>query len=176
MIEGRSKKIICKYGLNDVFKLYKKRSKNKIDRKVFSSFVREMNEEILRLIIYDGYDFTMPNRLGSIRIRRFENSLRLDENGEIKNKLFPDFNKSISYWKKIYANKTAEEIKEIKNKPIIYHLNSHTEGTVLKWHWDKVSSNIKNQSVYGFSIVRCMKREAAKAWKACPNLKYKYYE
>ncbi len=169
-------KIKIDFGLKDLYKFYKEHSKNPISSKLFHTILREYNTEILRLIIYDGLDYSIGSRIGSIRIKKFDNSLRLNADGEIANKLRPDWQKTLKKWGEIYGEKTAEELKSIPNKPIIYHLNEHTDGFVFRWCWDKVTSNLKNQSFYKFEPVREIKREAARAWKEIPDLKTLYYE
>jgi len=169
-------KVKVDYTSKDVLKFYKNKYSKAVNGKIFRQILQEYNLEILRMIIYDGLDYSMAFRLGSIRIKRFDNSLRLGEDGEIANKLKPNWSKTLKKWGELYPDKTSEEIRGIPDKPIVYHLNEHTDGTVFKWFWDKVTSNIKNQSAYRFEPIRSMKREAAKAWKNLPNLKNLYYE
>jgi len=169
-------KVKADYSTNDLYEYYCSRSKNPVSKKTYSSAIREYNTEILRLIVFDGLDYTMHGRVGSFRIRKFDNSLRLNKDGEVANKLRPDWFKTKRKWLELYPEKTAEEIKAIPNKPIIYHLNEHSDGYVFKWYWDKTTSNIKNQTVYKFEPIRQMKRLAAKSWREIPNLKTLYYE
>ncbi len=170
------KKIKADFGLKDLYQFYKSRPKNPVDNKTFGNIMREYNTEILRLIIFEGLDYTMYARLGSLRIRKFDNSLKLNKDGEVRNKLRPDWGKTRAKWAQLYPGKTAEEIKSIPNKPIIYHLNEHSDGYIFKWFWDKTTSNLVNQSVYKFEPVRQIKRLAAKAWKEYPQLHTLYYE
>lgn len=171
-----SNKVQVDYTSKDVFKFYKDKYSGKISNKKFRKILQEYNQEILRMIVFDGLDYSMGYRLGSIRIKKFDNSLKLNEDGEIANKLRPNWDKTLKKWSELYPDKTPEEIKEIPDKPVVYHLNEHTDGVVFRWFWDKVTSNIKNQSAYKFEPVRAIKREAAKAWKNIPNLKNLYYE
>ena len=169
-------KVKADYSTNDLYDYYCSRSKNPISKKAYSSAIREYNTEVLRLIVFDGLDYSMHGRVGSFRIRKFDNSLRLNKDGEVANKLRPDWFKTKQKWLELYPEKTAEEIKAIPSKPIIYHLNEHSDGYVFKWYWDKTTSNIKNQTVYKFEPIRQMKRLAAKSWKEIPNLRTLYYE
>ncbi len=170
------KKVKADYGTADIYKFYLKHTKKPVDKKTFGQVLKEYNTEILRLIIFDGLDYTLGARLGALRIRKFDNSLRLNKDGEIANKLKPDWGRTRAKWAELYPGKSAEEIKLIPNKPVIKHLNEHSDGYVFKWYWDKVTSNVVNQSVYKFEPVRQMKRLAAKSWKEIPTLRTLYYE
>lgn len=177
MFFGRNEnKIQVDFGFKEFYKYYKNVTNNFIDKKICKELLKEYNEKMLKLVIYEGYDHSLRPRLGSIRIKKFDNSLRLNKEGEIENKLRPDWGKTRKRWVELYGNISGEELKEIKNKPIIYHLNEHTDGIVLKWYWDKVTCTIINQSAYKLEILRLVKREAAKAWKEIPSLKDIYYE
>lgn len=177
MFFGRGKnKIGVDYAFNDIYEFYKNNSKTSLDKKTVRKVLTELNTELLKLVVYEGYDLYMGSRLGSIRIRKFNNSLRLDKNGEIANKLKVDWHKTRKKWEELYPKKSPEEIKKIKDKPLVYHLNEHTDNYVFKWYWDKVTCNIPNQSAYFFEPIRPFKREAAQAWKTIPELKNIYYE
>jgi hypothetical protein len=170
-------KLTTDFGLDDCYKFYAKTYSNTVDKHIYRNVCNEFNTEMLRKVVYDGQDFDLGSRLGFIRIRKFNNKLKVDKTtGKIKNKLKVDWGKTLAYWKKLYPDKTPEEIKLIENKPLIYHINDHTDQWVMKWHWDKITSNVKNQSAYRFEPNRTIKREAAKAWKEIPGLKNLYYE
>lgn len=172
---GKSK-IPTNFGVSDLYKFYKRHVNNPISSNTYSQLLREYNNEILRMIIYDGLDYSMHHRVGSIRIKKFDNSLKLGKDGEIANKLRVNWPKTHKLWAEKYPDKSFEELKQISDKPLVYHLNEHSDGYVFRWFWDKVTSNIKNQSAYHIEIVRSIKREAAQAWKNISELKNLYYE
>jgi hypothetical protein len=177
MYFGRGKNKVTKdYGFEDIYKQYKELSKNPLEKKLVRKVLMEFNTEILRHVVYDGYDFSMGYRLGSIRIKKFNNALRLNKEGEIANKLRVDWEKTKKKWEELYPGKSPKELKQIKNKVLIFHLNEHTDNYVFRWFWDKVTCNLLNQSAYFFEPIRPIKREAAKAWKEIPGLKNIYYE
>jgi hypothetical protein len=176
MFFGRGgNKIQADYTFTDFYKEYKKSAKKPINKKDAREIIQKYNTEMLKKVIYDGFDFPLRPKLGSIRIRKFDNSLKLNENGEIRNKLSPNWTKTVQLWKNKYGDLSPEELKEIEDKPIVYHLNEHTDGIIFKWFWDKVTCTVPNQSAYSLSIIRQMKREAAQAWKKVPSLKDVYY-
>jgi len=164
------------FGVPELYEFYKNHSDNFIPRKVFRELLSEYNTEILRLIVYDGLDYSMNHRIGSLRIKKMDNSLRLGKDGEVANKLMVNWPKTHKLWSDKYPGKTFEEVKKIPDKPLVYHLNEHSDGYVFKWYWDKFTSNLKNQSAYRFRAIRNVRREAAQAWKTIPELKELYYE
>lgn len=169
-------KIATDFGVPDIYKFYTKQVEKPVSKKTFKDVLTEYNNEILRMIIFDGLDYSMSHRIGSIRIRKFDNSLKLNDEGEVANKLKVDWGKTLKRWREMYGEMSSDELKEIPNKPMIYHLNEHSDGYVFKWYWDKVTSNLKNQSAYKFKAVRDFRRIAAQAWKSIPELKDLYYE
>ena len=174
--DTRQGRVQADYTAKDMYKWYKKKYDNPVEWRVYSDFLKEFYTELFNLIIYNGIDYIMPGRLGSIRIRRRQNIQKLDENGEVIHNLKPNWKKTLELWEKKYPNATREEVKNIPNKPIIYHLNDHTDGSYFRWYWDKMTCNVKNQSAYRFEPIRDKKREAAKAWKEIPKLRNIYYE
>jgi len=177
MFFGRGRnKVKVDYGFDDIYKWYKEESKNPLDKKIARNIIIDFNNEVLKSVVFEGHDHSLGGRLGSIRIRKFDNNLKLNKKGEIANKLKPDWPKTYELWNKKYPGKSPKELKEIKNKPLVYHLNEHTDGYVFKWYWDKITSNVKNQTAYSFEPIRTIKREAAKAWKNIPGLRDIYYE
>ena len=169
-------KVIADYKTADLYKFYKKTYKNPVDYKTFKEFYRDFFTEILNLMIYNGIDYILPGRLGSMRIKKKKNMQKIDENGELKTNFRADWKASKELWKKQYPDKTLQEIFGIPNKQIVYHMNEHTDNYYFKWYWDKITCNIPNKSAYRFEPIRAKKREAAKAWKEISNLQNIYYE
>lgn len=176
MFKRRENKIKVDFKPSDIFDFYKDKSKNPVKSTIFHEVLKEYNGEMLRMVLYDGLDFTLQNRLGFIRIKKFDNTLKLNDKGEIANKLRPNWGKTLKKWKELYPDVDPKDYKNIPDKPVIYHLNEHTDGWAFRWYWDKITCNVINQSAYKFEPIRQIKREAAKAWKQIPNLKDKYYE
>ena len=150
-------KSLTHYGLRDVFKFYKKNhtSEKNITSAEFSSICKEFNSKITDLILYENFSLLLPFRLGRIRIRKYKPKVHIDQNGELnKSRLRPN-------WKA--TNKLWEENEKAKNnKKLVYHLNEHTNGYQHRWFWEKVTSNVKNNSAYSFRPSRNLKRTLAK--------------
>jgi hypothetical protein len=176
MFKRTKNKVTTDFKPTDIYRHYAASSSEPVDSKTFISVLQSFNTEMLKMVLYDGADFNLPFRLGFIRIKKFDNSLKLNEQGEIANKLRPNWGKTLKKWKELYPDIDPSEYKNIKDKPVIYHLNEHTDGWAFRWYWDKITCNVINQSAYKFEPIRQIKREAAKAWKQIPNLKDKYYE
>ena len=172
----RHGRIKADYTTKDLYKWYKEKYKNPVEYSVFVKFIKEFYSEILNLVIYNGIDYILPGRLGSLRIRKKENFQRINDKNELVHNRKPNWGKTLKLWEEKYPNYTAEEIKAIPNKPIVYHLNEHTDNNYFRWYWDKMTCNVKNQTAYRFEPIRDKKREAAKAWKEIPKLRNIYYE
>lgn len=176
MFKRNKNKIKADYTAKHIYKHYVSKVSDPVPSTVFNSVLSDFNNEMLKMVLYDGLDFNFQYRLGFVRIKKFDNSLKLNQEGEIANKLKPDWGKTLARWKELYPDVFPEHYKLISDKPVIFHLNSHTDGWVFRWYWDKITSNVINQSAYKFEPIRQIKREAATAWKEIPNLKDKYYE
>jgi hypothetical protein len=177
MIFKRGKrKNIADYKTRDIFKFYKK-DEGIVEYKVFSNIVSEFNGMIMRLIIDEAHEFVMPSRLGSLRVRKRKVKLELNADGKIdKSKLTPDWFKTRKLWDEIYKDIPIEEINKIPNKRIIYNLNEHTDGYRFIFYWDKVTSNILNQSAYRIQVTRDWNKYFAIRLKSDKKLKNIYYE
>lgn len=164
------------YSLRDLYREYKKNAKNPIDYKVYSWILNEYNDRIMKYIIMKNMSYKMPYRLGEIRGQRVKNKVIATRSDGIVDKrgLPPDWNASINYWKKIYPDKTLEEIKAIPDKKVIRHLNMHTDGYRCRFFWDKMLSNVKNQYYYIFKASRTNKNRMSSFVK--DNETVPYYE
>lgn len=164
------KKNLTDYGIRDAYKFYKKKHKSEdnVSSSEFSAFCKEFNNRISDLIIYENFSFLIPFRLGRIRIRKYKPKVHIKEDGSMdKSRLRPDWNATKKLWK------NNEEAK--KEKKLIYHLNDHTDGYQHRWFWEKLTSNVKNNSAYSFIPSRNNKRTLAKALKD-EDLEIDYFE
>lgn len=162
------------YKSYDLYRFYKKKSKNPVPKSVYSKVLNEFFDNIMLDIITNNSEFVLPVRLGTLRIKSKPYEMKLDENGNLdKRSLMPDWGKTLKLWKEKFGDIDSEELKTIKNKPIIYHLNEHTNKTKLSWYWDKVTCNIPHQSYYKLDITRNWDRKLAQINKIKPVI---YYE
>ncbi|QDP46421.1 MAG: hypothetical protein GOVbin1709_83 [Prokaryotic dsDNA virus sp.] len=119
--------------LKDSFKDYKKEG-GELDYIQYRDICEKYNQYIVNCIIEDTLEFKLPERLGSIRIRKIK--------GKVGGKRI-DWALTKKYNKKIY------------------HLNMHTDGYYYKWMWHKQDACFKNKSVYSFVAPRKAKRKMA---------------
>lgn len=163
---GSSGKITVHVGIRDFFKYYKEKFKDskhpKVDYQTYSKVINKINEAISNLIIYEGFEFRIPGKLGYISIVRKKIRLKLDENGKVETKYLPvDYKATRELWEKTYPNLTYNEILEIPNKKRVYQVNKHTAGFTFRWYFNKFTSNATNKSVYFFKPSRTNKRALA---------------
>ena len=123
--------------LKDSFKNYKEEG-GELDYTEYRDICEKYNEYIVYRIIEDTLEFKLPERLGSIRVRKIK--------GKTGGKRI-DWALTKKYNKKIY------------------HLNMHTDGYYYKWHWKKQNALFTNKSVYSFKPLRRHKREMAQLLK-----------
>jgi hypothetical protein len=148
--------------------LRKNHSEIKIEADEFNKIVHEGNTAIINKIIYNNLKFLVPGRLGYIEIRKKKVSPKLDKDGKLDVKSLPaDFGSTIKLWK--------EDEEAHKQRRLVYHLNEHTEGYILKFKWDKASALVKNKSVYTFTPCRAAARAVAKAIKETPEIDFYEY-
>ena len=115
----------------------------------------------------------MPFRLGRVRIRRHENKLRLDENGEIDtSKLSPDWGETWKLWFKIYPGKKREQIKNIQGKQVVYHLNKHTDFNGFSLYWSRKGNNIINNRLYSLILTYTNRRFLGQVLKTDPKITF----
>jgi hypothetical protein len=160
----------------DFYNFYKKNSKNPVERKVFGQFSKKLGNGIVRLVTFDGVEVIFPWRLGTLYLKRRETKVYFDDEGNIdKKKMRVDWGRTLKHWNGAYPTKSMDEIKAIKDKKYFYHLNEHSDGYKYIWYWDKVTSNVKNQTFYNFKPIRKIKRELTDFIRITNN-RVKYYE
>ena len=161
-------------GLSEVIALYKKNG-GILSKQICSKLLRELNTDIGNLIVKENLELIFGDRIGTLRIRKFKIKIT-NKNGEVDvTRLGPDWAASRKLWQELYPNKTGEELKGIKNKPIVRHLNKHSNGYSHEFHYNKQTSNIKNKSAYAFEPCRDLKNLLSSSIKN-PDIKVNFYE
>jgi len=149
------------------FKGHDKMSEANISRITYSTILKDFNTSIVKAMILHSFEFIMPYKLGKIRIKRIENKLRLDENGEIDTtKLSPDWDECWKLWFELYPGKTREDIKKIRGKKMVYHLNKHTDFNSFKLFWSKIGNNIVHNRIYSLIFTYTNRRFLAQVIKS----------
>ena len=125
------------------------------------------------MIIEDYKTLRMPANLGTIRIRKYKKKIRLTKDGEVDvRSLYVDWKATRDLWEKEYPGKTMKELKLIKDKPMMYHTNEHTEQYVFRLFWNRSGCAIENKNIYSIVLTRTNKRRIAELVKSNPNTNY----
>lgn len=163
-------KNLTNYGIRDAYKFYRKKynSENTINSSEFSAICKNFNKKVSNLIMYENFSFLLPFRLGRIRIRKYKPKTYIQKDGTLdKSRLRPDWQATNKLW---FNNPQAK-----KEKKLVFHLNNHTDGFQHRWFWEKLTSNVKNNSAYSFIPSRNNKRTLASVLKN-EELEVDYFE
>jgi hypothetical protein len=164
-------------GLWDAYKDFRKKYKliyPDTDRKQYVDICHLINIGLSDKIIKESFEFKMPFRLGSISIKKNKSVLHVKDGKLEKNKLIIDWEKSWELWHNEYPGKERKEINAIKDKIVIYNMNDHTNGYIMRWKWDKSTCNIPNQTVYQFRPTK-RNRLTLAAWIKSDEKENDYY-
>lgn len=144
---------VASFTMLDMYNNYN--NKDEVEKFLYYKVINEFNKQISEEIVNNAYTFKLPLGLGSIFI---DKKIK-------KNKT------SVVDWKTTKV--LWEEDDEYKaSKKLVYELNSHSDGYVMKWKWGK--SRYKNFHVQLFSFIptRYNKRYLAKQIKLNKALYY----
>jgi hypothetical protein len=158
MKRGPSKvKVDC--GRMDMYRYYLKNNKrDRTDYSTYSKILNSFNKKVSMKIMEHAFDFPIPFRLGTLRIKKYKPSIKIDKEGNLKHKgLSPNWKATKELWE---VDKNAK-----KSKKIVFHTNDHSDGYNYKWHFSNYRSNCANRSVYSFIPTRTNKRILAQLIK-----------
>jgi len=149
------RKFKTSYTYKDLYKYYKDNTFNPVDYKTYIDVIKRYFDIIMPMIIEENLEIRLPARLGHFRIRERLYEIKLNDRGEVdKRHLQVNYKKTKELWKKKYPDKTTEELRKIRNKPLVYYLNEHSDGKIYAFYWDKVVCNITNQKYYKIKVIR----------------------
>jgi hypothetical protein len=142
------------------FRYYKKHYENTLSKELFNKVWVDFIEGdkknnitgVIDKMIFENFEFKLPFKMGSIRIKKNKVKPKLDSEG----KLITD-----------YLPIDWETSRDIKQKTFL--TNQHTMGYVMKWYWNKNEANFKNKRYYTLNVVRTLDRYLAKALKNPEN-------
>ena len=163
-------KIPIHHGMKEAYQYYLDNYDNKynINQTKYTKVFKDVMEDLMKLIIYENFDFRFPLKIGNLRVRKTKIKLELDEEGNVNTRsLRPDWYSTKELWA------TDEEAR--LNKTLIYHMNDHNDRYNMWFYYDKRTSDMLNQSAYKLLMSRKWKRELAKALKN-KKLKIDYFE
>jgi hypothetical protein len=168
---------VLSFGLYKMFKeKFKgpdKRCESNVDYVTWLRVCKKFNQRILNSLL-QGYIFKFPYRLGSLGIIQTKKVIKFHEDGTLNtDHLGVDWDKTLILWRKLYPDCVKlKDYKQYKNKPMVYYTNEHTDGRILKFHWKKKNTNIKNKSVYAFGIASQYKRALVNLINNNPNVQF----
>lgn len=139
-------------GVTDSYKFYTDRYKDNelynINYELYKKLVVEYYTAIMGEI-FNGYRYKLPHRLGYLYItKRLVNVRKLTNHG-------------------------IDWVESVKNKKVIYHLNSHSKNYIYRFMWHKENAVVPNLYYYKFVASRTNKRALAQIIK---NRQCDYFE
>lgn len=169
-----------KYGLPEIYTFFKKKFTKKekessafIDYKKFSSVIKDFNQELSRMIIEDGIEFKIPLRLGYVRIKKYKKKPQLNPDGTLdKKNMSINWKATKELWVREYPGLNSQQLKQIHGKPLVYHLNEHTDGYGFLLYWNKKGSNAQNRSIYSLVFTFTNNRHMARVLKGERKIDY----
>lgn len=167
MNRGKNK-VVIDYSSPDIYKYYCNKTGNphKLSQKQFTEITKQFFSEVIDMLIFDNIEFTFPKRLGNLRIIKYKNKVKLNEDGTLdKRKLRPNWKATRELWRKMYPGMSWEQIVAISDKKMVFHENKHTDGYNLKWYWDRTTCLVPNYTAYSLEIARRNDRRLAEALK-----------
>ena len=141
----REHKVRNSVGIYSGYKYYRKnKPKDKkyiLTESQYFAITRQINN-LLADDIVKGIEVKLPHRMGTIEIRKYNKSIRIDENGNIKTNLPIDWDGTLNLW--------YEDKESYKNKTLL-RLDEHEIYKVL---YNKEEANFNNRSFYEFVFNR----------------------
>lgn len=131
------------------YKQYKQDCKDTVDIKTYITIATLYIKFILSKV-FEGFEVTIPAKLGTLKIIGTKQEIKFDEDGNIKG-LSPNWRQTKELWEK---NPEAKE-----RKQIIFNTNEHSDGVRYKFLWSKRRVLITNKTIYSLRMTRDNKRE-----------------
>lgn len=145
---SRAHKITNSLGVYDAYKYIRKRKWKGIPRPIteheFYQIIRRVNNYLAEELI-QGNDVILPNRMGTLELRKRSSLPRIDKNGKLKVTYAIDWDKTLQLW---YNDQEAFQSKQLVKIP---------EKEIFRIRYNKDSANYKNKSFIEFHINRDIK-------------------
>ena len=145
--DTRIHRVKCDFGSGDYYKHFlKETGAEHISRIKFSEIIKEFNSHVRDRISTKGAEYTFPNRIGKIVLRKRKTEVKLDEDGNIINNLPINWKSTRELW--------AESASAKEKKTKIRYTNEH---------YMRSKANFKNKSIYKIQFNRQLKRQLSKS-------------
>lgn len=142
-------KIRNSIGIYSGYKFYRKnKPKDKkyiLTESQYFAITRMVNSLIASEII-KGNDIKLPHRMGTIEVRKYEKSVKIGDDGEVKTNLPIDWDNTLKLW--------YEDEEAYKDKTLL----RLDEQEIYKIIWNKENVNFNNRSFYEFVFNRDLKQ------------------
>lgn len=137
-------------GSNGVYDAYKWTRKNKwlnigepVTEHDYYAVIRQVNDYLAESLL-KGNDITLPCRMGSIELRKYDVRISMRD-GKLKTNLPIDWDRTLKLW--------AEDEDSFKQKMLI----KMEEKEIFKVLYNRRKANYENQSFYTFDVNRDIK-------------------
>ena len=151
------RKLVADFKTKEMYEFYKNKYGDKaLDKKTFLSIWERFIDIRMQMVVYENLEFHLPYRMGSIMIKLGKPANRINKNGNYQ--FIVDYGASKKKWDELYPGLSAEEVKAIKNKPLVPVFNKTTNGKRVYWRWEKLTCNFKNKGVYRIQVIRKWKQ------------------
>jgi hypothetical protein len=163
----------------DGYKEYIKAGNTPISSKDFTAIHKEINDSVLKLIRETNFVYTLPQKMGRLRIKKFKPRVKISPEGELNWKqMRVDYKKTWEYWRGLFPGMSDDQILEQphEKRPKVYHYNNHSAGYRYKHFWDKSSAYFKGKTAFVFKPVRDVSRALPIFLKSLDALTVDYFE
>ena len=144
----REHKIRNSLGVYDCYKYYRKnKPKDKkyiLSESQYFAIIRQINNLLVDDIV-TGNEVKLPHRMGTIEIRKYEKSVKIGEDGQIRTNLPIDWDNTLKLW---------YEDEEAYNNRTLIRLD---EREIYKVFYNKEDANFNNRSFYEFVFNKDLK-------------------
>lgn len=145
---NRRHKIRNSLGVYDAFKYYRKNRtrepKYVLNESQYFSIIRQVNEALCDEIIR-GKDITLPERMGTLELRKFGSKIEF-KNGKLRTNLPVDWDRTLELW---YEDPIAKE-----NKTLV-RIETRDIYTI---YYNKATANYNNKVFYKFNVNKALKQ------------------
>jgi len=133
-----------------------------IKAKEYSDILKDINDNIINIIILENFELVLPYRLGTLSMKQRVVKFKLDKDGNLNTK-----NLSVDYkaTKELWSNNLEAK----NNKTLIFHTNEHTNGNRMSYWWSKKKAFVQGVSAYYFLPCRQVKRKPTEFLKNADN-------
>lgn len=106
------------------------------------------------MILEEAFEYKIPAKMGYLRIRSSKIKYKIKDGRIMPKKGIINWGECRKLWYEMYPGLTLKEIKLIKDKPLIFYTNEHTNGEVYRWYWDKHTCMVPRHTIYTFEPVK----------------------